>query len=420
MIVLLAFTGFASAQTTISLFYGGMPAPASDALDALVEEFNRQNPDIVVEASRQSGYTATLEKATVSYAGGAAPNLILLEQMHSFGLILRGMVEPLDAYIAADPDFGLDDWYPPFLQTTTHEGSLYGLPLNTSTPLAYINAGLFAESGLEPKAPATWEEFASVSRRITRDTDGDGEPNIWGTDQTANWGWLFDAWIGQNGARMTNANGTQFTFNSNEAVEAMEFLQDLRHNARVIRYPGVPRAEWVAGTVGMIHRSTADLFGRMEEARSGGLDMDVGFLPCNTECFVPIGGGNLFMMNTGTQAEKDATWRLLRFLTSTESLATFSAKSGYMSARRSTALTEEMQAHFYDNPEFMVTYEQLERAQPRPQVPDWTPINRMIQAFTAVQFREHGNVREELNDIVRYGNQLLDEFYTEYNASRNR
>src|SRR5690625_1109547 len=267
-ILILSLGSLASAQTTISIWYGGIPLPASEALEKLVDDFNQANPDINVEVSRMAGYGDTLEKATVAYAGGAPPNLILIEQMQGFGLILRGMLEPLNPLIENEPDFDLDDFYPPMLETGSHEGIMYGLPFNTSTPLAYLHFDLFEEAGLATEAPRTWDEFATVAERLTRDTDGDGEPDIWGTDQTKNWGWLFDAWISQNGAHMTNEDGTEFTFNSPEAVEAMEFLQDLRHNKRVITYPGVSKSNFVSGAAGMIHRSTADLFGRMELAQA--------------------------------------------------------------------------------------------------------------------------------------------------------
>ena len=211
---------------------------------------------------------------------------------------------------------------------------------------------------------------------------------------------------------MANADGTRYTFNSPEAVEAMEFYQSLMHKYRVIHYPGVSVARFNSGVAGMIMRSTANLNNRMQTAREAGTDITVGMLPCHVECFVPIGGGNLFMFDTGTDAEKEAAWKFLSYVASSENLARFSSGSGYMSGRRSSVVTDIMQGQFADNPEFMVTYEQLQHAHARPQVPDWPLVNdRIANDLARVMFVENGNVRDILNEIVAYGNSILDEWY---------
>ena len=401
-----------TAQTRITVMHAMPAGPPAEIFEQLAREFDEANPDITVEVIWGGSYGETLQKAQVAWASGLAPNIIHIEQMQSFAFMLRGNFVPLDPFIENDPTISLDDFYPPMLQTVTHAGVTYGIPYNTSTPLVYLNRDVFLKAGVAPAAPATWEEFRDVAQRLTRDTSGDGRPDVWGTDQTRAWDWLFDAWIGQNGARIANADGTRYTFNSPEAVEAMEFYQSLMHEYRVIHYPGLSVSRFNNGEAGMIMRSTANLANRLEEAKAAGADVTVGMLPCHKECFVPIGGGNLFMFNTGTDAQKEAAWKFLSYVASPENLARFSSGSGYMSARRSSVATDIMQGQFAAQPEFMVTYEQLRNAHARPLLPDWPLVNdRIANDLARVMFVENGNVRDILNEIVAYGNAILDEWY---------
>lgn len=401
-----------AAQTKITVLHAMPAGPPTEIFEQLIREFDEAHPDITVEVTWGGGYGETLEKAQVAWASGLAPNIVHIEQMQSFALMLRGHFVPLDPFIESDPTISLEDFYPPMLETVSHAGVTYGIPYNTSTPLVYLNRDVFREAGLDPVAPKTWDEFLEAAQRMTRDTSGDGVPDVWGTDQTKAWDWLFDAWIGQNGARMTNADGTRYTFNSPEAVEAMEFYQSMMHESRVIHYPGVSVARFNSGVAGMIMRSTANLANRLHEAKEAGTDVTVGMLPCHVECFVPIGGGNLFMFNTGTDAEKEAAWKLLSYVASAENLARFSSGSGYMSGRLSSVVTDIMQGKFAEQPEFWVTYDQLQHAHARPQVPDWPLVNdKIANDLARLMFVENGNVRDKLDEIVAYGNTILDDWF---------
>lgn len=412
ILTLFLVSALASAQVTTITYYDASPVgAASQMMDTLIAEFMEQNPDIKVEVVR-GGYNATREKAFVAYVGGEHPNVIMMEQAQGFAFTAQNLFLPLDEFIEKDPSISVDDIYPGIVEHLTWNGKIWGLPFNISTPLIYFNRDLFAMSGLEDRAPATWDEILEFSRRIARDTDGDGKSDVWGID-FYKWGWLFEAWIGQNGAKVVSEDGRRFTFNSEEAIQAMEFTQSLVLEHDVARQ-GTGYPDFWAGRLGMTERSTASLANNIKNSEESGFNMGVAPLACNVQCYAPIGGGNLHIFNAGSDAQKEASWRFVSFLLDSDNLARFSAATGYMAGRRSSIQSPYLQDHFIEEPRAITTYQQLEAASPRAKVPIWPEMLDQIGNFGTRQHRDGANVRQELNELVRIGNQLLDEWYASH------
>ena len=108
----------------------------------------------------------------------------------------------------------------------------------------------------------------------------------------------------------------------------------------------------------------------------------------------------------------EAAWRFVSVLVEPENLARMGAATGYMAGRISSVQSPILQAHFVDEPRAVVTYEQLVHARPRAKVPNWAgEMANRISSFATRQHRDGVNVREELNELVRIGNALLDEWY---------
>ena len=389
-----------------------MTTTQQDLLEEITEDFRRVYPDIEVELVYAGGYVDTMEKALTAHAAGAGPHVLQLEQTRSAVFYYSGALLSIDEFIDGPDGIDLSDFSPTMLGAVTYDGKLYGLPYNVSTPLLYYNRGLFLESGLSGDAPRTTQELFEFARKITRDTDGDGNPDIYGFD-FYEWGWLFEAWIGRRGGRVLNDDLTAFTFNSQEAVEIMEFAQEMVNQHQVARAPGNYSQFW-NGTLAMRELSTASLANNIRSAAEHGMDMAVAPLVCDVECYAPIGGGNFFLMNTGTREQQEAAWKYLRFITNTENLARFSAGSGYMAGRRSAFEHPILLEKFLEQPEFRVTYEQMDTAYPRPKVPFWqSDVAPLLTGFFRVQFAENGNVRQYLDQAVEKANQRLMEWRSE-------
>ena len=109
------------------------------------------------------------------------------------------------------------------------EGSLYCLPKDFSTFAFAYNKDIFDEAGLaypDPANPYTWEEFLDVCKQLTKDTDGDGEIDQWGTANALQW--AFDAFVYTNGGHFLNEDYTKVVIDGQEEfIEAFQYFADL-------------------------------------------------------------------------------------------------------------------------------------------------------------------------------------------------
>src|SRR5262249_31898560 len=94
-------------------------------------------------------------------------------------------------------------------------------------------AKLFREAGIvnpdgTPRAPRTREEFIEDIKKLTRDTDGDGQPDVWGFAYTM-WRWNFMTLVQQFGGRYFDENG-RCVLDDPKNVAALECLASFNRN----------------------------------------------------------------------------------------------------------------------------------------------------------------------------------------------
>jgi len=121
------------------------------------------------------------ERVLTSIAAGAPPDLFLLDNIDVPALVNRGAVLDLAPYLdRVGVDLGC------FNQTVlgifTRGDAVYALPKGYTPMVIVYNKDLFDRAGIPyPRDDWTWGDFARIARRLTRDTDGDGKIDQWGT-----------------------------------------------------------------------------------------------------------------------------------------------------------------------------------------------------------------------------------------------
>ena len=142
----------------------------------------------------------------------------------------RQFSAPIDEYIGKEgyPDIKEDDLIDFVYNGFNPTGEKYFIPYQPDTRVFFFNKELLAEEGLE--VPTTWDELLEAAKRLTKDTNGDGEIDQYGFVFSAQRGWnLTLAWV----PFMFSAGGELFdgttpVFNSEAGVEAINFLRELK------------------------------------------------------------------------------------------------------------------------------------------------------------------------------------------------
>ena len=154
----------------------------SKELQAVIDKINAKATtfEIVHEPQPADYYT----KIQTNLAGGTAADLLWLSQEYITGYANRDVLLDISDRLAADtrPAAKLDDYYPSVLQTAQFNGKTYGLPWIAQPVMLYYNPKLFTDAGVAPPTDAwTWDDFKAAAEKLTRDTNGDGKIDQYGT-----------------------------------------------------------------------------------------------------------------------------------------------------------------------------------------------------------------------------------------------
>lgn len=288
-------------------------------------------------------------------------------------------------------------------------GGLYGMPIEAANPgVLYYNKDILAELGEE--APKTWDDFLRISKKATKDTDGDGKIDQWGIAQgwgakvfgDLNWNWYNYLW--QAGGEIFNKDLKSVAFNDEHGLEAAQFLNDLKSKYKVIPEDALAKTnkEMLESVFGpgnaafAVHLSSSasNIFDKSFP------DLNWGFVTSleNKKLGSFASVDQLTLMSAAEN--KDLSYKLIQHMLSVESMTEFHKSNPRAPIHKDEPYQgdtrfEDMVANDKDayrplmvGPHGIEIYEYL-----------WKQLQRMIAGEVSPQ--------EALNEAARYANDLL-------------
>lgn len=383
---------------------------AAKLIETICDDFNKENPDIVVEPVYTGNYDDTVTKIQTAIQGGTPPDVFVSLATQRFTMASTGMAMPLDELIAADEEGQayIDDFLPGFMEDSYVDGQIYSIPFQRSTEILYYNKDLFAEAGLDPESPPeTWDELLEYAQKLTND-------DCYGVGIALNSGsaqWTFTGYSLQNsadGKMLMSEDGKEVYFDTPENVEALQFWLDLQNKYGVmaegiVQWTDLP-TQFLAGEVAMIYHTT----GNMANINSNA-DFEFGtcFLPGNKQLGAPTGGGNFYISNGLSEERVQAAWKFIKFATDTERAAQWALDTGYVPTRQSCFETDMIKNYYEEVPQAKVAYEQMEYAKPELTTYNaseiWRILNDNIQAAVvgdATAEEAMKNAQEQAEEVL--------------------
>jgi multiple sugar transport system substrate-binding protein len=234
-----------------------------ELFDAIAAEYQADHPevlDITFEPLDFASYSTTL---TTQIAGGNAPDLAWILENAAPDFVDSGALVPLDATLEATEGYEFDD----LADTATAlwkdgDGQLVAYPFSTSPFVVFANNDLLAAAGL-PSAPDmvaagdwNWEGVSAAGATVNAAT---GKAGFVIRDfEYTTWDLLSTVWNGWGAAPWTD-DGAECTMDSDEMVDAFQFLHDAAFEANSMPGPGTT-ADFFAGdaafTVTQISRAS--------------------------------------------------------------------------------------------------------------------------------------------------------------------
>jgi len=215
-------------KVTITLMmWGG--AVEEQEVRGYLAAFNEVYPDIEVQIIRPADYWPKLMSML---AAGTPPDVFYMGFPEFVTYHQLGALLDLQPYVEATPDFNAIDFFPGTLDAfrDRETGHLFGVPKDWSTYVVYYNVAMFEEAGIPTPNELfgygqwSWYNFVEVAKALTRDTDGDGEIDVYGFAYNfpGRWKLLPPAF----GADWVQAPD-KVVVNTPEFAEAIQFLADL-------------------------------------------------------------------------------------------------------------------------------------------------------------------------------------------------
>ncbi len=192
-------------------------------IDKAIEKFQAEHQQVKVHyysGIRKEDYSEWFSRQLLR---GKEPDvfMVLGEDFNQFAEI--GIMKDLESLMNTDPAFHREDFYATTLQAGQYGGRQYALPYETVPTLMFVNRSLLNKEGMQvPDNDWTWDDLYEISRRVTKDTDGDGILDQFGT---YNYGWMEAVY--SNGAELFDENGTECYLNDDKVTEAVRFVRQI-------------------------------------------------------------------------------------------------------------------------------------------------------------------------------------------------
>lgn len=341
----------------------------ADVMKDLVDRFNTQNPDIVVEPVFQP-YSDIMTLYQTAIVGGTTPDVAALDLILIPQLVETGAIAPLDEFVAADSDIQVDDFYPLLADYDIMGGKRYALPVSTNNMQLIWNKDLFAKAGLDPeKAPATWDEMQSMAQQCQDPANGVVGFEYYTQPTGEGITWQFQVWLWAAGGEFLNADNTAAAFNTPEGLTALTFVSDM------LQGNGSQPGPW--GLFGdqkaCMQLDGSWLFGYRKDAP---FQWGIAAVPAPTGGATAsnVGGEHIFMFDAAPN--KEAAWKFIKYLTSTEVQLEWDQLTGFLPVRQSVAENADYLTWINETePRMMPFVEGMISAHTRPATPKYFAVS---------------------------------------------
>ncbi|MGI9148879.1 MAG: extracellular solute-binding protein [Chloroflexota bacterium] len=309
-----------------------------DLVNTLVEDFQKQNPNIEIVHNSTIPYEQYQQKLAAAAPAGQGPDVVNLYYGWLAKYTQSGYLQELPS--AAFPAATLEKDFFPVVQGARLQGKYWGVPTAVRTLALFYNKDLLSAGGVDPnKPPTTWEEFVDVALKTTkRGADGklDTAGFAWGPDGQGHQWWR-EALNRQNGVPPMSDDLKKLNWTDPRAVEAFTWWTDLitKHKVGESGFYTDDQTSFKTGHAALHIDGSFRLSTFAADAPS--LNYAVAPLPAHKDkaTYSSLWVNCLTKRATGPRLEAATKW--LQYLTTPEVMRQWVEKVGELPARQSVA-----------------------------------------------------------------------------------
>lgn len=220
-------------------------------IDKAIKKFEKLHPEIKIHyysGIPKDDYEEWLARKILK---GDAPDVFMILSEDFSHMVSLGFLENLDKKIQEDKSVEIRDYYETSLEAGKIDDRQYALPYETVPTLMFVNKTLLEKEGIPvPDADWSWDDLYRICKKVTKDLDGDGRLDQFGT---YNYGWLEALY--SNDGKIFDPQGKKCYLTSERTEESVRFIQRINE-----LYQGekVTRETFDAGNVAFMPLSFAE------------------------------------------------------------------------------------------------------------------------------------------------------------------
>ena len=412
LVLVIALVGSTVAQAKTQIdFWFSLSGQLGETVEQLVKSFNESQDEFEVVAFFRGAYAESMTAAIAAYRAGNAPHILQVYEVGTQTMLLSGAVYPV-YQLMEDQNINIDwnDYIPAVLAYYSHEGNLYSLPFNSSSPVFFYNKDIFAAAGLDPeKPPTTWQEVEEYSRKIIES----GAARYGFTTGWPSWVLIenMHTWHGFEGL------DAELLINGEFGVKHVSALAKWQEEG-IFHYGGRgDSANWIFlnEECAMMPHSSG-LIGSMKQS---GLNWAAAPLPHWGDPYPKvntiIGGATLWVLNGHESEEYKGVAEFLKFVAQPEQQAWWHKQTGYVPISLPAAEMLTAEGHFEAQPFQKVAINELNNAPPTRdtmgiRLGNFVEIRNVVEEELENIFAGKKSVKAGLDDAVKRSNELLREF----------
>ena len=294
-----------------------------EILKPILSQFEKENPDIKVEFVHiPQNY---FQKIHLLFASNLAPDVIFMNNLY---LPIYANAGVLEEAKCQDQSAKCSEFYQKSLEALSYDGKLYAIPRDVSNLVIYYNKDIFNKFGVKmPNKYWTFEDFLTISKKLTQDTNKDGKTDSWGISFEKDLLFYLPYLMSEGGGVLSDDLKTSI-IDTPESKKGLQFYFDLRNKHHVAPTEAEAGSATMAqmflqGQLAM-HLSGRWLVPKYREDAK--FDWNVINFPAGDKgSVVPLDASGWAIAKSSKH--KAESMRLIKFLSSKESIEKFS-KSG--------------------------------------------------------------------------------------------
>ena len=400
------------------VFWHSFVSSTVPALNSLIDEFEKQHPDIDVDAQYIPTGDALIQKLITAIQSKTAPDISWLHAHFMEDLVEADAIYKMDHFIKGKnglPQSVIDDIYPALLQYSSWRGTLYSLPMEATNLALLYNKDMFRAAGLDPEhPPENWEELHEYAKKLTFDKNGDGKfeqvglflPIYPAAGPLSGWMvWQFQPYLWQAGGYKISKDQSHVMYNEEPGIEALTLWQNIFNELKLNVFTSDYDVAFASKNLAMAMDGPWNL-PRYKEILTG-MDWAFAPLPSGPEKAATIVGGEYLAIFKQSKYP-EAAWEFIKYIISPEVQAKWAMESGYLPIRRAVLDVPEFQDYLKKNPNFKVFVDQMELAQAERPI-DYGGIQIMRHIAEAIEKATIGKMdaRQALNESAEQSNEIL-------------